>query len=194
MNYFPLCANLLGKDVVLVGNGKQIQEKEARLQAFQPNFIRRNTLRETDLTPRPTMVVIGDLPFSEAESASKLCTARNIPVNVVDIPELCTFIFPALIVAGDLTVSVSTGGKAPGAAAYLARYIRQTLPSKTDEILCWLSEIRIVLRKSLPSEAYTKAISCLTARAFEFGRVLLEEESTEIVVEVLNGVLFPEPK
>jgi len=184
MNYFPLCMNLHGKDVILVGNGHQIREKEERLRPFEANLIFKHALTEADLSPRPELVVIGDLPYDEAEAAVGLCKARNIPVNVVDIPELCTFIFPALILAGDLTVAVSTAGKAPGAAAYLARGIRQILPEKTDEILCWLGEIRTELRQQLPAEAYRAAIAGLTLLAFERGHALTKAEVREIVRDV----------
>ena len=49
------------------------------------------------------------------EESSSLC----IPVNVVDDPELCTVIFPAVWREGPVTVSVSTEGAAPFMAAAL---------------------------------------------------------------------------
>ena len=45
-----------------------------------------------------------------------LCRERGIPVNAVDDKEQCTFLFPALVKRGDLTVGVSTAGASePGA-------------------------------------------------------------------------------
>jgi precorrin-2 dehydrogenase/sirohydrochlorin ferrochelatase len=49
--------------------------------------------------------------------------AREILVNVVDRPALCSFIVPALVSQGDLTVAVSTSGASPA----LAKQIRQDL-------------------------------------------------------------------
>lgn len=50
-------------------------------------------------------------------------TARKIPCNIADVPDLCTFIVPAVITQGDLIIAVSTGGSSPA----LARRIREDL-------------------------------------------------------------------
>ncbi len=54
-----------------------------------------------------------------SEEAKKL----HLPVNVVDQPELCTFIFPSIIDRSPVVAAVSTGGASP----VLARLIRTRL-------------------------------------------------------------------
>lgn len=51
---------------------------------------------------------------------------RKIPCNIADVPDLCTFIVPAVITQGDLMIAVSTGGSSPA----LARRIREDLAGR----------------------------------------------------------------
>jgi precorrin-2 dehydrogenase/sirohydrochlorin ferrochelatase len=43
-------------------------------------------------------------------------SARGIPINVADVPALCTFIAPAVLTRGSLTIAVSTDGASPAMA------------------------------------------------------------------------------
>lgn len=57
------------------------------------------------------------------EKISQDAKSKNIPVNVVDSPALCTYITPAIIDRSPLVIAVSSGGESP----VLARLIRAKL-------------------------------------------------------------------
>ncbi|MEE3392142.1 MAG: bifunctional precorrin-2 dehydrogenase/sirohydrochlorin ferrochelatase [Lachnospiraceae bacterium] len=56
-----------------------------------------------------------------------VCKNKNIPVNVVDDRDLCTFYFPSYVKRGDLVVGVSTGGKSPLLASKLRRKLEKVV-------------------------------------------------------------------
>ena len=152
MGYFPLCVDLNGKNVLLVGTGPQIGDKMEKLRPFGAVFLHCDDPTKLTLDDNTALVVVGDLGEGTAAEISRRCRERRIPVNVVDDPKNSTFCFPSLITRGDVTVSVSTGGKSPGGAAYLSRLISGMLPEDTGEIIDRLHALRTQLYADYPKE------------------------------------------
>ena len=97
-----------------------------------------------------------------------------VVVNVVDVPEFCTFYFPAMITKGPLTVAISTSGNSPAAAALLRRRMEKVLPDRTEEILDWIGENRKEFRQ-------LGIMKVVVGRAFDVGRPLTQEEISDII-------------
>lgn len=180
MSYFPLCIDLTDAPVLLVGNGPQIEEKRERLSGFRADIRCLNSLRAEDLDCDPVMVIVGDVPNEKAARYSSLCRQRNIPVNVVDMPTLCSFYFPALICRGELTVGISTGGKSPGFAACLRRRLEPFVPERSGEIIEWLYALRPQLKERLPNGQFRAVLGKITRETIERGRPLSEAETETI--------------
>ncbi|HTV36624.1 MAG TPA: siroheme synthase CysG [Xanthobacteraceae bacterium] len=72
--------------------------------------------------------------------------ARNVPVNVVDRPDLSTFIFPAIVDRGDVVVAIGTGGAAPVLARRLRERIEALLPARIGDFAALLRRFRPALQ------------------------------------------------
>lgn len=72
------------------------------------------------------LLFVAGLPRQAAAKLSETARRAGILVNVEDVPELCDFHVPAVVRQGDLLLTVSTGGLAPG----LSRSIREWLQEK----------------------------------------------------------------
>src|ERR671935_91462 len=59
---------------------------------------------------------------------------QRIPVNVVDRPELSSFIFPAIVDRGEVVVAIGTGGASPVLARRLRELIEAMLPARIGEL------------------------------------------------------------
>lgn len=73
---------------------------------------------------------------------SELCHRQNILVNVVDVKEDCSFIFPAMIKEKELLVAVSSGGQSPAAAAYVKKKLGSHIPDYYGDMIEQLGSYR----------------------------------------------------
>jgi precorrin-2 dehydrogenase/sirohydrochlorin ferrochelatase len=73
--------------------------------------------------PQIRVLFIAGLDKPAAAALAARARAAGILVNAEDIPELCDFHVPAIVRRGDLVLTASTGGRAPG----LARRLREWL-------------------------------------------------------------------
>lgn len=197
MAYFPFFVDLEGQRGLIVGGGTVALRKAEKLLPYGPSLtvvapepvselvalpvtLVRRSFQETDLDSADFVIAATD-DENENHRISALCRGRNIPVNVVDDKAACSFLFPALVRRGNLSVGVSTGGSSPTAAIWLKKQIEAILPEQTEEILTWLEEQRPILKERLPDQrARAACFARLFAACLERGRPLTEEERDNV--------------
>ena len=205
MAYFPFFVDLEDKRGLVVGGGAVALRKAEKLlpygprltavaPEFRPEFrelqgveLLRRPFEQTDLKDCDFAVVATD-DRALNRDAAELCKERRIPVNVADSREDSTFLFPALLRRGELSVGVSASGAAPAAAAWTRDRFDQILPDRLEDILQYLENIRELLRQSVPDgETRRRLLAVLAADCMEAGRPLTEEELHQRLADAERG-------
>ncbi|PYX46848.1 MAG: siroheme synthase [Acidobacteria bacterium] len=96
--------------------------------------------------------------YLEAQSRGVLC-------NVVDVPDLCDFFYPAVVRRGDLQIAVSTAGHSPS----LAQTIRKQLEKQFGPgYAAWVAELgetrKLILASDLDKERKLDLLHSLASR------------------------------
>ena len=105
---------------------------------------------------------------------------RGVLCNVVDVPDLCDFFYPAIVRRGDLQIAVSTAGQSPS----LAQKIRQQLEKQFGPgYASWVAELgetrKLILASDLDKERKLDLLHSLASReAFEAALAGMPELTT----------------
>jgi uroporphyrin-III C-methyltransferase/precorrin-2 dehydrogenase/sirohydrochlorin ferrochelatase len=76
-------------------------------------------------------------------------TQKNIPVNVVDNPALCSFIFPAIIDRSPVIAAISTGGRSPVLARLMRAKLESLLPARLGELAQLAAQFRTKVKNHI---------------------------------------------
>jgi len=86
------------------------------------------------------------------EHISSDATAHGIPVNVVDSPELCTFIFPSIVDRSPLLIAISSSGRSPVLARFLRRKIEALVPAAYGRLAEFAGRMRTLVKEKIPEQ------------------------------------------
>ena len=145
VQHYVACLDLTGLRCLVVGRSPS---KVRALEAAGAEVVVADTY-EPELLDGVWLVIVVDR--EQGERVFEDASARRIFCNVEDVPELCTFILPALHRRGDITIAVSTGGASPALAQWLRDRFAAQIGFEHEQLAGELRRIRPWVKKTFDS-------------------------------------------
>ena len=174
MAYFPFFADIEGKKWLIAGGGEVACRKVRDLIPYGPLIqvvspclceglldmvqggvygdalsVARRGFEDSDIEDAD-FVIAATSDTALNSHISSLCRIKKIPVNVVDVKEECSFIFPSIVRDDPVVVGISTGGMSPVIARYLKARIRSVMPDSLGELTTRLGAYRETVKDLFP--------------------------------------------
>ena len=197
MELLPLFLNIREQHCVIVGGGEVALRKaillikaKANLSLISPQFIsqlqdlseegRCKLLQEEFVAEQlegASIVIAATNNKNTNARVAKAADKKNIPVNVVDQPELCSFIMPSIVDRSPVVVAISSSGRSP----VLTRKIKELNETLISNREGQLAELLGAFREKVRNK-YSDFIERV-----KFWESLLESEVTELVYSGNEG-------
>jgi siroheme synthase-like protein len=173
VHYYPVYLDLRGRSCVVIGGGHLAEEKVRGLlaagaavtvvageaggeihEAAEAGRItwERRGYRPGDLAGATLAFVAGQDPET-VDAVWREGTERGTLVNTIDDVPHCGFIAPSILRRGDLTVAISTSGRAPALAVRLRQRLEGMLGHEHARFLEMAGTIRQPLAERCPDFA-----------------------------------------
>ncbi len=208
MYYYPIFLNLQERRVVVIGGGRLAEEKVEGLLA---TGARVRVIAATIGTRLKELATAGQIERVEREYQEgdlegaflvistmnerarnerifEEAKARNIAVNVVDDVEHCSFIAPSIFRRGDLTIAVSTSGKAPAVAVRLRQQLEEQIGEEYARFLEIAGTLRAPLAARYPDFETRKRLwyELVDSDVLELLRAGDEARTRQRIVEIMG--------
>ncbi len=187
---YPVALRLSDKPVLVVGGGpvaarkvRRLRASGARITLIAPEAVDElaqaaaagaltwhRRAFETDDVLQQRLVFAATGVAAADEAVAVAARAAGCWLNAADSAVDGDFDLPALLRRGELCVTVSTGGAAPGFAATLAEELGEQLDESVGDYVGLLRTLRGELRQQYPEDpilrqrAFAAALACTEAR------------------------------
>jgi uroporphyrin-III C-methyltransferase/precorrin-2 dehydrogenase/sirohydrochlorin ferrochelatase len=157
MRHLPIFLDLRGRRVLLLGADEAAERKAALLRAAGATI--EQTARFVPETLTGCALAIGaGADDAELRALSTAAQAAGVPVNVVDRPDLCSCIMPAIVDRDPITVAIGSGGAAPVLARLLRARIEAAVPPAFGRLAAIADEFKADIRRRLPDLAARRRV------------------------------------
>ncbi len=149
MRGYPIFLQLQDRRVVVLGHD-EAAERRAELFASLGARVERVASAAEARIEGCVLAVASGVGEAELASFSAAAQALGIPVNVVDRPELCSYITPAIVDRDPLTIAISSGGAAPVLARLLRGRIETWVAPAWGRLAALADRFKAETRRRLP--------------------------------------------
>jgi len=212
MRYYPIFVNLEKKACLVVGAGEVGKRKIQSLIDSGAGHVTIIETRPAD-SEMDSIISLDNVDFECREfmdndldgkflviactssetvnwRISNLCAERGILCNIVDQPEKCSFIVPATVKRGDLTVAISTAGQSPAMAKRIRKELQESFGDEYAKLLTVMGRIRpLMLGLGLNTKDNTVVFRSLVNSEL---LTAIKDQDLDVATEILKESL-PEP-
>ena len=170
MDFLPIFLNVKGKLCLVVGGGEVARRKAGVLleaganvrvvaPEIHPDLVEQQGVEcvvarfEAQHLDGVTLVIAATSDHSVNRQVSELARERNVPVNVVDNPELCSFIMPAILDRSPLMVAFSSGGASPVLTRMLRGKLEAMIPQNYSRLAAFAERFRELVKQHVTNPA-----------------------------------------
>jgi uroporphyrin-III C-methyltransferase/precorrin-2 dehydrogenase/sirohydrochlorin ferrochelatase len=170
MDYLPVFHKIKGKQCLVVGGGSVgtrkagvLLEAGAKVRVVapeiddelkaQPNVEAVLARFEAKYLDGVSLIIAATNDRAVNKQVSELAQARNIPVNVVDDPELCSFIMPAILDRSPLMVAFSSGGASPVLTRMMRGKLETVIPQNYSRLAAFAERFRELVKTKVTNPA-----------------------------------------
>ena len=165
MRYFPIFVDLKDRKVVVVGGGEEALRKVRLLLKTRARILVVAPLLHDELAAEPrvewlatqfsptlldgaALVYAAEPAVNEAVSAE--ARLRGIPVNVIDVAEISTFLTPSIVDRDPVVIAIGTEGTAPVLGQGIRARLDAELPQALGELAAKANALRSRVAKEVP--------------------------------------------
>lgn len=167
MNYLPIFIDISQRECLVIGGGdialrkvKLLLKANAKVVCVAKTYcqgieqlqqqgkvdLQKRAFEVGDISNQVLVISATDDP-NVNKQVSELSQSANIPVNVVDSPELCTFVMPSIVDRSPIVIAISSAGKAPVLARIIRAKLESTIPHAYGKLAKLAGEFRDQVKK-----------------------------------------------
>lgn len=182
MHSLPVFLKLVGRPVILLGEGEAAEAKRRLLTRAGADI-------RSDENAAAALAIVAIADESEARAAVARLKARGVLVNAPDRPDCCDFTLPAIVDRDPVLIAIGTGGASAGLAKALRQRIETLLPASLGRLATTLGAARDAMRARWPdAAARRRAIDAALAQGGPFDPlVVMESDAVDRWLDAASG-------